>query len=197
MIFRYGGRGVPPIPLRKIALKSRYFRSKNSIFFLFSYIATAQPPRPWPWAYMWKFLSFLHWNLILWQSKHILSYCEGSQKCSFYAPLHFYCFRNIHPQWERLVLCQKYPSNIRSAFAISEIYSTMRGLYYFRNNHPPLWEWLALFQKYPPTMRWAAVRGEIGDFSSCMKIDFFCKIRFRTHRIIILIFLCIRPTTWS
>ena len=34
--------------------------------------------------------------------------------------------------------------------------------------------------------RAAAVRGGIGDSSSCMKIDFFlCKIRFRTHRIIV------------
>ena len=34
--------------------------------------------------------------------------------------------------------------------------------------------------------RAAAVRGGIGDSSSCMKIDFFlCKIRFRTHIIII------------
>ena len=83
------------------------------------------------------------------------------------------------------MLFQKYPSTMRAACAISEIYSTMRGLCYFRNNHP-LWEWLALFQKYPPTMRWAAVRGGIGDSSSCMKIDFFLrKIRFRTHKIII------------
>ena len=83
-------------------------------------------------------------------------------------------------------LFQKYPSTMRAACAISEIYSTMRALCYIRNNHP-LWEWLALFQKYPPSiMRWAAARGGIGDSSSCMKIDFFlCKIRFRTHRIII------------
>ena len=109
----------------------------------------------------------------------------GVSKTHFSCPLHIHCFRNIHPIWECLVLFQKYPSTMRAACAISEIYSTMRGLCYFRNNHP-LWEWLALFQKYPPTMRWAAVRGGIGDSSSCMKIDFFlCKIRFRTHRIII------------
>ena len=28
-----GGGGYPPMPLRKIPLKSRYFRSENSIFF--------------------------------------------------------------------------------------------------------------------------------------------------------------------
>ena len=36
--FSVRGGGYPPIPLRKIPLKSRYFRSENSIFCLFSYI---------------------------------------------------------------------------------------------------------------------------------------------------------------
>ena len=31
-------------------------------------------------------IQFFHWNLTLWYSKHILSHCEGSQKCNFYAP---------------------------------------------------------------------------------------------------------------
>ena len=31
------------------------------------------------------FLSFFHWNLILWHSKHILPHCEGSQKFIFHA----------------------------------------------------------------------------------------------------------------
>ena len=35
-------------------------------------------------------------------------------------------------------LFQKYPSTMRAACAISEIYSTMRGLCYFRNIHPLL-----------------------------------------------------------
>ena len=32
---------------------------------------------------MWKSRCFFHWNLILWHLKHILSHCEGSQKCIF------------------------------------------------------------------------------------------------------------------
>ena len=32
------GRVYPPIPLRKIPLKCRFFRSENSIFYPFSYI---------------------------------------------------------------------------------------------------------------------------------------------------------------
>ena len=36
--FPLRGGGYPPIPLRKIPLKNRYFRSKNSIVCLFSYI---------------------------------------------------------------------------------------------------------------------------------------------------------------
>ena len=32
-----GGGGYPPIPLRKIPLKSRFFWSESSIFCLFSY----------------------------------------------------------------------------------------------------------------------------------------------------------------
>ena len=31
-----------------------------------------------------NFDPFLHWNLILWYSKHIQSHCEGSQKCIFH-----------------------------------------------------------------------------------------------------------------
>ena len=130
------------------------------------------------------FIFSFHWSLILWHSNTFYLTLGGS-KMHFSCPLHLHCFRNIYPLWERLVLFQKYPLTMRAACAISEISSTMRGLCYFRNNHP-LWKWLALFQKYPPTMRWTAVRGGIGDSSSCMKIDFFlCKIRFRTHRIII------------
>ena len=32
---------------------------------------------------MWKFWSFFHWNLILWDSKYILSHCEGSKNAFF------------------------------------------------------------------------------------------------------------------
>ena len=31
----------------------------------------------------WKFYPFLHWNLILWYSKHILFHCKGSQNAFF------------------------------------------------------------------------------------------------------------------
>ena len=34
---------------------------------------------------MRNFYPFFHWNLILWHSKHILSHCGGSHKCSFNA----------------------------------------------------------------------------------------------------------------
>ena len=33
---------------------------------------------------MWTFW-FFHWYLIFWHSKHVLSHCEGSQKCIFRA----------------------------------------------------------------------------------------------------------------
>ena len=79
---------------------------------------------------------------------------------SFFLPFDPHCFSNVHPLWGRLVLFYK------------NIPLWKRGLFYFRNNHK-LWEWPVLFEKYPPTMRWAAVRGGIGDSSSCMKIDFF------------------------
>ena len=46
-----------------------------------------------------------------------------------------------------------------------------------------IWRDRSLANDYPEA---AAVRGGIGDFSSCMEIDFFLfKIRFRIHLIII------------
>ena len=65
---------------------------------------------------MRNFYPFFHWNLILWHSKHILSHCQGYQKCLFHAlytftvseiTIHYesgLCyFRNIF-HYERLVL---------------------------------------------------------------------------------------------
>ena len=73
-----------------------------------------------------KLWSFFYLNLIIWHPKHILSHCERSQKDIFHALYQKYpsairaacaiseisihnesglCyFRNIHPQWEQLVL---------------------------------------------------------------------------------------------
>ena len=56
------GGWFPPIPLRKIPLKSRFLRSKNSIFCPFSYILSPF------WSIIWPFWSIF--NLI--QYKNII-----------------------------------------------------------------------------------------------------------------------------
>ena len=153
MIFRYGGRGVPPIPLRRIALKSRYFRSKTP-FFSFSHtllqLSHLGPDREH--ISMWNFYLFFI-EIWFFDNQNTFYLIVRGLKNAVFMPLYTstvseisihnesgLCYvRNIHPTLDQLLLFQKYIP-LWEACAISEItihYES--GLHYFKNIDP-LWD---------------------------------------------------------
>ena len=62
-----------------------------------------------------NFVPFFHWNLVLWHSKHILSHCEGSQKCIFHV-----LYASVIPLSNHFVTEQQQAVGGKMIFIVSE-----------------------------------------------------------------------------